>query len=124
MTATEVNGVDVVSDEPTQAPMNMADGRPIVWTQTRTLVLKDGSVVYGCQHCDYTSPNILSIRPHLNKHRTRGSSTSRRSDDVSLNQLLRRLSELDAIESDRDKWRRRALDAEHRLRTLRKALAS
>ena len=68
MTATAVNGVAVVADEPTRAPINARGGNPIFWQKVRTLALADGTVVYGCRDCAYVNANVLSIRPHLKKH--------------------------------------------------------
>lgn len=60
-----VNGLRVVSDAPTRAPIADKAGGEVLWHQTRTLTLEDGTVVYGCQHCPYVSPNVHSVRPHL-----------------------------------------------------------
>lgn len=68
MTASTVNGVAVVADEPTRAPINARGGKAIFWPRVRTLTLADGSTTYGCLHCDYVNANLLSIRPHLKKH--------------------------------------------------------
>jgi hypothetical protein len=126
MTATAVNGWEVIADEPTEAPMRDRSGKPVVWQQTRTLLLADGSTVYGCVHCDYTNENVRSIRPHLNKHRGDGS-TSRTADlgglaELSLGEVLQRLGALDDVSSERDEWKARAIRAERSLSTLRNAL--
>lgn len=122
MTATHVDGVEVVADEPTTAPIKSFAGKPMVWTQTRTLLLADGRTVYGCQHCEYTSPNVLSIRPHLNKHRTVGPRPAAAAKDLSLTEVLERLATLDKVSKERDDWKARALTAERKLATLRNAL--
>lgn len=122
MTATHVNGVEVIADEPTTSPITAKDGSPVLWHQTRTLLLADGSTVYGCVHCDYTSPNANSVRPHLNRHRNNSSASKSTPGDLSLNELVARLADLDKVTADRDEWKRRALAAEKRLKALRNAL--
>lgn len=124
MTAKQVGDKAVIADEPTEAPMTGRDGKPLVWYQTRTLLLDDGTTTYGCAHCDYTNDNIRSIRPHLNAHATRKPSprTGRDPANLSLNELMGRLDDLAKVEADRDKWKQRAVVAERSLATLRKAL--
>ncbi|GAA3890358.1 hypothetical protein GCM10022243_64060 [Saccharothrix violaceirubra] len=125
MTATTVDGVAVVTDEPTPAPMRDNAGTPVLWKQTRTLTLADGRTVYGCAHCDYTSPNVHSVRPHLNKHRgdrvpavpNVGALGALTLDDV-----VARLAEHDQLAAERDEWKIRAQRAEWSLSTLRTAL--
>lgn len=71
MTATEVDGRAVIADRDATSDITDRAGRPVMWRQVRELTLDDGTVIYGCAHCDYTSTNRLSIRPHLNRHRRR-----------------------------------------------------
>ncbi len=126
MTATEVGGVAVVSDEPREAPFRDNGGNTIYQPQTRVLTLVNGAVVFGCVHCDYTSPNANSIRPHLGKHngRPRKSAGSGAKDSLNLPlaELMARLDTLTAVTEDRDAWRTRALKAEKKLRQARNAL--
>jgi hypothetical protein len=124
MTATRVNGLEVIADEPTPSPIAKRDGTAIIWQQTRTLLLEDGSTVYGCLHCDYARPNILSIRPHLNKHKDRSapSAPAGAAADLSLNELLKKLGDLNKVVAERDEWKRRATKAERSLQSLRNAL--
>jgi hypothetical protein len=122
MTATVVNGLEVLADEPTEAPMRDRSGRPVVWQQTRTLLLEDGSTVYGCVHCDYTNENVNSIRPHLNKHRTNTVTSVDRFGELPLAEVMRRLAEFDEVSIDREAWKARATRAERSLSTLRNAL--
>jgi hypothetical protein len=127
VTATVVDGVEVIADEPTEAPMRDRSGKPVVWQQTRTLLLENGSTVYGCVHCDYTSENPRSIRPHLNKHRGEQPATGRAVAlgdlaGVTLAEVLVRLVEHDQVAAERDDWKARATRAERSLSTLRAAL--
>jgi hypothetical protein len=124
MTATHVNGLEVIADEPTTSAISRRDGTPIIWQQTRTLLLEDGSTWYGCVHCDYARPNLHSIRPHLGKHKDRSavSGPAGAGGDLSLNDLLKRLSELDKVIAERDEWKRRAVKAERSLTLLRNTL--
>ncbi|WP_370944051.1 hypothetical protein AB5J62_33760 [Amycolatopsis sp. cg5] len=124
MTATEVDGLAVVADEPRPAPFKDKGGNPIYQPQTRVLTLADGSVVYGCAHCDYTNRNPNSIRPHLSRHNSRRKTNGSAPGALSLPlaELMERLEKLDEITEDRDAWKSRALRAERRLKQLRNAL--
>ncbi|SDD86155.1 hypothetical protein [Actinokineospora iranica] len=124
MTATTVNGVRVVDDRPTNAQMRDRAGNPILWQQTRTLVLADGRTVYGCAHCDYTSNNVRSIRPHLNRHRADAAPRVDLGElgGLTLAEAVARLAEHDRVAGERAEWKQRALAAERALSTLRAAL--
>lgn len=128
MTVTSYNGLAVVRDEPGVAPFKTKAGEPVIQPQTRVLTLEDGSVIYGCLHCEYISHNQHSIRPHLGKHNSRRRNGNTHLvdalsvRDMSLSDLLERLDHLDRITADRDRWRQRALKAERRLSSLRNAL--
>ncbi|WP_424183828.1 hypothetical protein ACOBQX_17875 [Actinokineospora sp. G85] len=125
MTATVVDGVAVVADDPTPAPMRDNAGTPVLWKQTRTLTLADGRTVYGCAHCDYTSTNVRSVRPHLNKHRGGRSLGAVDLGDLgalTLADVVARLAEHDQVAAERDQWKARAQRAERSLSTLRTAL--
>lgn len=121
-----INGHTVINDEPTPAPINGKNGAPIYWRQVRTLTLDSGEEVYGCAHCDYTSPNPRSIRPHLSAH----NATKRRktpndegaTNDAAVQDVLDQLSQLSEITYARDQWRQRALKAERNLRAIRRAI--
>ncbi|MCA1195107.1 hypothetical protein [Saccharopolyspora sp. 6V] len=115
-----IDSVPVITDEPTLAPMRDKAGKPIFWQQTRTLCLADGRTVYGCAHCEYTSENVLSIRPHLNVHKARP--TTPTGDDDPVAALVARLAEYDRVAAERDEWKRRAKAAERDLRAIRKAI--
>ncbi|WP_116200710.1 hypothetical protein [Amycolatopsis circi] len=117
MTATNAKGFEVIADEPTEAPMRAKGGAPVLWRQTRTLLLADGSTTYGCLHCDYTSDNMHSIRPHLNKHRTTPAVEVEVDplDGLTLGEIRQQLAAA-------DDWKARALRAEQHLSMLRSAL--
>ncbi|MET8768237.1 MULTISPECIES: hypothetical protein [unclassified Streptomyces] len=67
MTATCINGIEVVEDQPAQSPLTRP-GVYVVFDKIRHLLLADGSEWYGCALCDYTSQNKNSILPHLKAH--------------------------------------------------------
>lgn len=123
MVATEAFGLTVIDDAPTPSPITDRAGNPIVWQQTRTLTLADGSTAYGCAHCDYVSRNVRSIRPHLGAHtqRTNGHRVDPAAE-LTVQELLGQLAALTELRADRDTWKARALKAEKSLRTLRTVL--
>lgn len=122
MTDRYINGVLVLKDEPTLSPLPSPrrNGEPIFWDKIRTLTLEDGSTIYGCHVCDYTSVKVLSVRPHLNAHRTPKSKPPPH-DLPEVAQIVARLGRLPLLESQVEEWRRRALDAEGELRKIRAA---
>jgi hypothetical protein len=125
MTATIVNGQAVIADEPTASPIKDKAGNYVLWQKVRTLLLEDGDTVYGCLLCDYTSPNSLSIRPHLNAHSTKQRSprgtktTAKLADELSLADLLGKVGELEKVTTERNEWKARAQKAEKKLQLLR-----
>lgn len=125
MVATEAFGLAVTDDQPTKSPITDRAGQPILWQQTRTLTLADGSTAYGCAHCDYTSRNPKAIRPHLSKHNRRSNGHGPNpAAELTVQQLLGQLAALEELRADRDTWKARALKAEKSLRTLRSVLRS
>lgn len=114
-----VDGHEVISDQPTEAPISARNGQPVYWQQIRTLRLSNGDTAYGCAHCDYVSANPNSVRPHLNAHRN-GRKSRHTSGDVE--QVLQQLAHLDELTKDRDRWKQRALKAERDLRAIRRAI--
>lgn len=123
MTATQVDGVEVVADEPTAFGMRDASGNLVYQKQTRTLLLADGRTLYGCLHCDYTRENRNAIRPHLKAHSGRGAAKNDQpAANLTLADLLARLEQLDKVTAERDAWKTRAKTAEKKLTTLRNAL--
>jgi hypothetical protein len=67
MTATRINGIQVVEDQPAQSPLTRP-GVHVVFEKIRHLLLADGSEWFGCALCDYASQNKNSILPHLKVH--------------------------------------------------------
>lgn len=125
MVATHAFGLEVVGNVPTPSPIADRAGNPILWEQTRTLTLADGSTAYGCHHCDYTSRNRNSIRPHLRKHNQRTNSRPNGytpAAELTVHELLGQLATLEELRADRDSWKTRAVKAEKALRTLRTML--
>lgn len=116
--AQHVNGLAVVASEPAPSQLKR-DGKPVPFKQILRLLLADGSEVYGCVHCDYTSPNPNSVRPHLNAHRNGKPPLT--AGGVDVREVLRRLNAVDGIQADRDRWRDRAITAERDLSNLRRA---
>lgn len=121
MTATHVDGVEVLADERAKAQMVSRDGSPIYFKQIRELLLADGSTVFGCVHCDYTADSVNRVRPHLNKHRA-SKPESGAATDALLRQLVTKVAEVETLTVERDEYKRRMQVAEKSLRDLRKAL--
>jgi hypothetical protein len=120
VTATHVDGVEVIADEPCRSGLTGRGGKPIYFKQTRELLLADGRTVYGCVHCDFVRGKPSAIRPHLVKHGTRAAAGL--SDDLTLAQLLRKLEAMEKVTAERDQWKARALKAEKALGILRRTL--
>lgn len=142
MTASTVNGHPVVSDEPTLSPLSTPE-HPIEWAQTRTLTLDDGTKLFGCVHCDFVSPRVGTIRPHLGKcpNKPRPAPPSRAvaqvraspgrtvptppefpEPDRLITKVIEQLSALPRTASERDYWHDRADKAEAALKKLFDAL--
>lgn len=119
MTATEVDGRAVVTDEPARSPLGVdRGGNPVYFKQTRELTLDDGSVVYGCLHCEFIDERSAAIRPHLRVHAS--DRTNTRTGGKKTIELL--AAELVKAEADRDQWKARARKAERDLATIRRAI--
>jgi hypothetical protein len=132
MTATHVNGLEVMAEEPVASPLGTPE-RPMYFRQIRRLLLADGSEVFGCVHCDFTADAAGRVRGHLAKHSPPGTPSpaapSRKGRRINVNELLTRLAHGDAavarlraVEEERNQWRTRALDAERTLATIRRAV--
>jgi hypothetical protein len=126
VTATHVNGLAVIADEPALSPITTGAGAPIYFQQIRQLLLEDDSTAYGCVHCDFAAGSINAVRPHLRKHREQPSPKTRQPklSELTLGELLKRLDEHTRVAADRDSWKARALKAERNLGILRKTLRS
>ena len=122
MTATEVNGIRVRTDTATLAPIRTRDGKPIWWEQTRTLTLEDGSVIYGCKHCDHTATKVGAIRPHLRVHADPNKPKRAPSGKDALTVVSKRLQKVDALEDQVAFWKKRCLAAERKISTWTQAL--
>jgi hypothetical protein len=120
MTATEVDGLAVVDDQPTPAVMKDAAGQTIYFQQTRMLTLADGDVVYGCQHCDYVSDNWRSIRPHLRVHN--GAPSTANYLPPAVRNAITNITKTQRQAQEAASWRDRALRAEKALDAMNKAL--
>jgi hypothetical protein len=126
VTAAAVEGRLVIEDQPAKSPLH-TDAKPVLFKQIRELLLEDGTIVFGCAHCEFTAATIGPVRPHLKVHTGRGpgrprTAVAQDAEALSITGLLRRLQALERAEADRDTWRKRALDAERTLRTLQRAL--
>ena len=129
MTATHVNGNEVVADEPALSPLSTPD-KPIYYKQIRQLLLGDGTVLFGCAHCDFTTPVMFRVRPHLRRHADILATVKVDTvDDVMVvlreaidKQNVGLLTAIERLSGERDEWKSRALKAEKSLATLRKAL--
>lgn len=126
MTATHVDGVAVVADEPAETGIANGAGAPVTYKRIRKLLLADERIVYGCSECDFTGPSPAHIRPHMNKHRAPDArpkrSKARLLQELTLADLLAKVRQLEELAADRDQWKSRALKAERSLSTLRAAL--
>ncbi|SDH68011.1 hypothetical protein SAMN05421505_12054 [Sinosporangium album] len=118
MTATHVDGIEVVSDEPTPSPLN-GPIRTVYFTRIRTLVLADASKVYGCTECDYTDPMVGKVRTHLSSSHTAKPKTP----DPMSHLIADAARAVARLEQQRDSWKARALAAERSLRAIRKVIA-
>jgi hypothetical protein len=133
MTATTVDGRAVIASEPALSPLSEVKGRPIYYKQIVRLLLDDDREVFGCVHCDFTGQSAQSLYSHLKRHSGRKAQRAKAAPpvpmDVTLGDLLagqRQTSELMAlieqITEDRNEWKRRAREAERRLKVLRDAI--
>jgi hypothetical protein len=135
MTATTIDGVEVVASEPAMSPLSEVHGQAIHYKQILKLLLADGRELFGCAHCDYTSTSVQRVYPHLKKHSPRPPRQATAVDpaglDMTVGELLKAYQQItemaDAyarLADDRDEWKSRARKAEGQLGTLRKALGA
>lgn len=124
MTATHVNGVAVVEDQPARASITDFNGDPVHFKQIRELLLADETVVYGCLHCDYTRDKPGQIRSHLKLHATpKAKTTTAVPKELTISDLLSAAAKIEKLTAERDEWKRRAVTAERELATVRKVLS-
>lgn len=133
MTATQVNGIDVVTQEPVESHMVDGHGGKRPFARIVRLLLSDGTDVYGCTVCDHTQPTDLPVQQmmqHLGKDhpegRSRPNGTVKGGPPADLRDLtladVYRLAQLGLNASTQiAKWKRRATDAEKRLEDGRRA---
>lgn len=131
MTATVVNGLTVIEAVEAHSPLSKP-GKPVYFRQILELLLEDGTVVYGCIHCEYTTDGALKVRSHLGKHADSGpryedyaeTTLSELVTKAALyDQLMASRAEADAkAKDDATAWKARALAAEADLRKVREAL--
>lgn len=154
MTARHVMGLKVLSEFPVptgqnEKPHGVDNGKPAMFKQIVGLRLSNGTVAYGCVHCDYARETLRSVIPHLNKHSIKGDGKTPKAKRVTaakeaanntassladvpplsrrdlqamtLDEILRLINKARRIVSSGDtaEWKRRALDAEGKLETLR-----
>ncbi len=128
MTATHVNGCEVIASEPVASPLSTPD-RPVYFRQIRRLLLADDSEAFGCVHCDYTASAPGRVRAHLSKHNGSAGTGRQAAGQINLDELLARIArgdaaqaQLDAVTKERNTWKRRALAAERNLAAIRRAV--
>lgn len=132
-----------------QKPNGVDNGIPAMFNQIVGLKLSNGTKAYGCVHCDYARENVRSVIPHLNKHGVKGDGKTPRAKRVTaakevasdtgadlsgvpplsrrdlqamtLDDILRLVNKARRMTANGDlaEWKRRALDAEGKLETLR-----
>ncbi len=131
MTATTVNGHTVLADEPARSSLVRRDGKPVFFTQLRTLLLDNESTVFGCAHCDFTDERIGRVRSHVRYDHTDsdGPAPTRKTKralaaagDMSLGEALAKLAEVEQLTAERDEWKRKARKAQAELATIRRVL--
>lgn len=120
MTATAVNGLEVIASEPTPTPLNKPD-RPVFHKRVETLMLSDGSTVFGCTECEYTSDKPGAVRGHLKTHAKPASGRSTNASEGTT-ALVLLAQEVESATAAHDRaleqvveWRSRALTAERKL---------
>ena len=138
MTATFVNGLEVVADDPVLSPLSTPEN-PIFYKRIRLLLLSDGTTVYGCTECDVTGTSMPHVRSHLRVHNEpkphrapkssappplNGAGSMTLAEVVDLaHRMETQAQHIGRLMDDRDHWRERAKKAEKALDVLRKALS-
>lgn len=126
-----IEGQLVVADEAAETALSTPERR-VHFKRIRKLTLADSSTVYKCTECDYVRPRWEQVRPHLSRHQE-----PKLEDLVPAGPLMEmRLADLvdvakrvevqarhiDRLIDERDNWKSRAVDAERRLASMRRAL--
>jgi hypothetical protein len=117
MTASQVDGRAVIATERATSNITGHDGQPIRFKQILRLLLEDGTVLYGCAHCDFTGPSPNNVRPHLNRHRR-----SKAANDTIAELAAQLGTDRAELVRDRDEWKARARKAEGELARLRRII--
>lgn len=121
----------VEADEPTKLHITKAGGGEIWSETTRSLLLPDGRVLYGCVDCDYVSANSRSVPPHRNMHRNVALGGKKLDLSVPLpadgemlaafQLLLHKAAAYDQVVVERDDYRKKWMDLDKSFATLRNA---
>lgn len=136
MTSTATTPVVIESVPATfTSTLPTAPGRTFTNSKVLRQTFSDGTVVFRCAECGFTRDSYYKVLPHLGSHSERKPRakvavvpTPAERASALLTELIGVVAELaaeageKASASDRDEWRARALDAEKRLRSLRRAL--
>lgn len=144
MTATHVNGVEVVATEPVDSPLSTPENR-IQFTRIVKLLLANDSEVHGCTECTFTAVRVGSVRSHLGQAHPSARANGRRGQHpepptnghapdvnaMTIGELLNTGTQvaaltvaLERLANDRDDWKARAKAAEKRLNAMRNALGT
>jgi len=126
--------------ERVETPLSTS-ARPCHFTRIVRLLLDDGTDLFGCTECDFTSPAVGSVRHHLRDHsatvealrpqrKPRSVPSQQRAvPDISLSDLLQSAERAEAmgdalerLAADRNEWKARALKAERAMATLKRVL--
>lgn len=131
-TGQTIKGEVVTADMPARSPLpHPTDPHQHLYYKTiRELWLMGGGIVYGCTDCDYTGPTVYSVRAHRSTHTPRRPTTApvtphgeTPADIATLDALMARLAAIGKLQSERDRWRTKAIAAERQLAALRRSLS-
>ncbi|MCP3817815.1 hypothetical protein NLX86_06595 [Streptomyces sp. A3M-1-3] len=121
MTATQHKGHSVIHDDPVTG----------IRQEIRKLLLDNGSEVYGCQQCAFTSETAGPVQHHL---KTCGKPTNKPAAktapnlansamaELTLGKIMTAAANYDDVVEERDYWKSRARTAETKLDALNKAV--
>jgi hypothetical protein len=138
VTATQVDGKQVVASEQVVSPLPNPDGsggflhfKQIV----KLLLLDDGSEVFGCVHCEFTGGSYQKIGQHLRVHKPPALNGHRSKlaapvadvlpEDMTIGELFGQyqraealMAQLERLAESRNEWRARAQEAEKKIASL------